>query len=367
MADPNPAANASVETATPTVELDPSASDAVSVVQPEQPPMPEEEPLGPIGRGIEGLIPESGNRAVDESVETLSRSVASMIDTTVAYLPQVVIAIIVLIVTGLIVAGATTIAARLFRKARLRGSLRDLFVLLIRVGIWFVGIMVAASIVFPNFGFGQLVATAGLTSIALGFAFQDIFENAFAGVLILWRFPFEIGDFIEIPDADIMGQVEDVEIRMTQLRTTAGELLLVPNSTIYKNVVNVLTDQNARRMTVMCGIAYGEDVAEGREVIRKAVQGCPSVREDYDVEIFAQAFGASSIDFEVTWWTGSTPLDQRKSRDQVVEAVKAALDEAGIEIPYPYRTLTFSRNEPDIIEAVRGHGRGVAEANDEAS
>ena len=69
-------------------------------------------------------------------------------------------------------------------------------------------------------------------------------------------------------------------------------------------------------------------------------------------------FGSSSIDFEVSWWTGPTPLDQRRSRDEVVEKVKAALDNAGIEIPYPYRTLVFSKNEPDIIDAIAGRGTG---------
>ncbi len=216
--------------------------------------------------------------------------------------------------------------------------------------------MLAAVIVFPGFGVGNLIATTGLLSIALGFAFQDIFENAFAGVLILWRFPLEIGDFIEVPNVSIMGRVEDIEIRMTQLRLTTGELVLMPNSTIYKNVVKVLTNRDKRRITVACGIAYGEDVAEGRRVMREAVEGCPSVDRDggHGVEVYAQAFGASSIDFEVTWWAGATPLEQRKSRDEVVEAVKAALDNAGIEIPYPYRTLTFSKNEPDIIEAIAG-------------
>ncbi|QSP94916.1 mechanosensitive ion channel family protein [Marinobacter salinisoli] len=69
------------------------------------------------------------------------------------------------------------------------------------------------------------------------------------------------------------------------------------------------------------------------------------------IEIFAQAFGSSSIDFEITWWTGSRPIDIRKSKDEVIEAVKAALDNAAIEIPFPYRTLTFK--EPLPVEQAK--------------
>ena len=72
-----------------------------------------------------------------------------------------------------------------------------------------------------------------------------------------------------------------------------------------------------------------------------------SVRSDVrDVEVFAKEFGDSSINFEVTWWTGSRPIDIRKSRDTVVAAVKRALDDAGMEIPFPYRTLTFKEPLP---------------------
>ena len=354
-----PAAAQDAPAAPPTVEIDPSASDAINVVQPEA-PAPEEEPLGPVGRAVEGVIPETGVAGVDQSTETLARSVGGMVDTAVAYLPQVVIALLVVVATFFLVGLAGRFARWAATRAHLRPSLADLVRLAARTLVWFVGLMLAAVIVFPGFGVGNLIATTGLLSIALGFAFQDIFENAFAGVLILWRFPLEIGDFIEVPSVSITGKVEDIEIRMTQIRLTTGELVLMPNSTIYKNVVKVLTNRSKRRVTVACGIAYGEDVAEGRKVMREAVESCPSVDREggHGVEVYAQAFGASSIDFEVTWWTGATPLEQRKSRDEVVEAVKAALDSAGIEIPYPYRTLTFSKNEPAIIEAVRGGGGG---------
>ena len=82
------------------------------------------------------------------------------------------------------------------------------------------------------------------------------------------------------------------------------------------------------------------------------------IRPRRPVQIFAREFNSSSIDFEVTWWTGSKPVDERRSRDEVVAAVKRALDEAGIEIPFPYRTLTFK--EP--LSLSRGEGELFDEA-----
>lgn len=110
----------------------------------------------------------------------------------------------------------------------------------------------------------------------------------------------------------------------------------------FKNPVTIRTAKDVRRTTIICGVAYGEDVDKAREVIAKAVRSVDTVRDDVrDVEIFAQEFADSSINFEVTWWTGTKPIDIHASRDKVVSAVKRALDDVGIEIPFPCRTLTF--------------------------
>ena len=169
-------------------------------------------------------------------------------------------------------------------------------------------------------------------------------------MLILLREPFQLGDFIECQSLE--GFVEEITIRDTHVRQTDGQRVVIPNAALFMNPVTVRTDLELRRITIVCGVAYGEDVDEAREVIRGAVAGLPSVSRRKDVEIFAQGFGASSIDFEVTWWTGSRPLEIRRSRDEVVAAVKRALDDAGIEIPFPYRTLTFK--EPIGLAVPRG-------------
>lgn len=347
-----------------TIQIDPAASDAINFVTPEA--EPEIEVQGAVGDALEDIVPETGVESLDGAVNTLTNAIGGMVDGFIGLLPQIVIALLVLICTGLLVKLADRVANKLMMRARVKESLRDLFRIFIRTALWFAGLMTAAIIVFPGFGISNLIATAGLATIAIGFAFQDIFENFFAGILILWRFPFENGDFIEVDG--LMGKVEDVEIRMTHIRKTDGELVLVPNSTIFKNKVTVMTNRPHRRLELAVGIAYGEDVAQGRRVILKAVKSCDTIRNDAEPEVLATAFGASSIDFDVIWWAGSTPIQERRSRDQVVEAIKKALDDAGIEIPYPYRTLTFSKNEPDIINAVAGRmGSGGTSTDDHAS
>lgn len=264
-----------------------------------------------------------------------------------SHLPNIVIALVIIFVTWLIYKFVDRILNVFFRRIRLRTSLIELINKLTYILVWFIGFLIAAVIVFPDFTPSKLLTVIGLSSIAIGFAFKDIFENFLAGILILFREPFQIGDFIECEEME--GFVEDINIRDTNIRRVDGQRIVIPNAMLFKNPVKVRTDLDRRRVTIMCGVAYGEDVDEARQVIYEAVDKLDSVDSDKKVQIFAQAFGASSIDFEVTWWTGSSPLEIRQSRDQVVAAVKRALDEAGIEIPFPYRTLTFKEPLETVV------------------
>lgn len=269
-------------------------------------------------------------------------STQAMATAVLAKLPVLGIGLAVLIITFIAVRIIGAVARNVLTRSKLRNSLIELFVKLIRITVWIVGILTATMAVFPSFTPGQVVTTLGLTSIAIGFAFKDIFENFIAGILVLAREPFRLGDFIECNG--IEGTVEHVTIRDTHIRQANANRVVLPNAILFKNPVTVFTDRKTRRITVTCGVGYGENVAQAREVIERAVRGAPGVNTDQPVQIYAKEFGASSIDFEVTWWTGTdaAAANIRVSRDAVIEAVKTALDEAGIEIPFPYRTLTFS-------------------------
>ena len=257
----------------------------------------------------------------------------------VAHIPYVAAALVVLALTWLASVLFSRVLGRVLDRARLRASLRELADRFASIVIWVAGILVAAMIVFPGLTPAKALGAMGIASIAVGFAFKDIFENFFAGVLILWRFPFENGDIIACQD--ITGEVVRVTVRMTEIRLPSGELVVLPNSILFKNPVEIITAPSRRRIAIVVGVAYGASVADAVKVIEKAVRDCASVDSDKAVQVFPQAFGASSIDIETAWWTGAGLLDERRSRGEVLTAIKSALDEAGIEIPFPYRTLTF--------------------------
>ena len=278
-----------------------------------------------------------------EAMSVVGNSLSKLFQDFLLRLPFLVAGFGILIATWIVSIIVKFLLARLLdARKRIRPSLKDLFKQLAAITVWIVGLLLATVVVFPGMTPAKALTVLGLGSVAIGFAFKDIFENFFAGILILWRYPIEKGDVIE--HAGIVGKVEDITIRNTMIRRPDGELVVAPNASLFKSNVEVLTNRPKRRVRIACGIAYSEDVGEAREVIRAAVASCESISGAKSVEVFANEFADSSINFEIAWWTGSAPVEIRKSRDEVIEAIKKALDNASIEIPFPYRTLTF--NEP---------------------
>ncbi|EBA11130.1 mechanosensitive ion channel family protein [Roseobacter sp. CCS2] len=280
-----------------------------------------------------------------EPVQILTEQLQEIARGAVELLPQIVVAIVVIVSTALLSRLAKAMAGRVLKHTKIRQSLKELAQLLVSIFIWIMGLMIAAVIVFPGLTPASILAGLGIGSVAIGFAFKDVFENFLAGIIILFRREMRIGDHIECED--IEGKVAHIAIRESHIERTDGQLVIVPNSMLFKNPVVIRTDKPHRRVTIICGVAYDVDVDEARDVIRQAVVACDTVEQDNKpIQIFAQEFASSSINFEVTWWTGSTPVEVRTSKDQVVAGVKRALDDAGLEIPFPYRTLTFKEPLP---------------------
>lgn len=272
-------------------------------------------------------------------IETLRDQLQDMGEGFVESLPSLAIAIFIVFLTWIVARFGARISDMIVGRTELRASLKTLIDTLVKLGIWLAGLFIAAIVVMPGLTAASLLAGLGIGAVAIGFAFQDIFENFLAGVLIMLREKMRIGDVIECEG--ITGKVEHITLRETHVRKLSGELTVVPNSILFKNPVEILTDDSQRRHEVVVGVSYDTQLDRAAEVIRQAVEDVEDVLASKGIDIFAQEFNSSSVDFLVRWWAGSTPRDGWESKDKVVRAVKAALDEAGIEIPFPYVTHTF--------------------------
>lgn len=256
-----------------------------------------------------------------------------------AQLPYIILGIIVF--TAFVI--VARIVSRVIRAAGERTSfditLADLLGRLASLFIIILGIFVAAVVIFPAFKPGDLVAGLGITSVAVGFAFKDVLQNFFAGILILWRRPFVVGNQLKFRDYE--GTVEEINIRSTRIKTFDGERAVIPNGDIYTNAVLVKTAYDKRRVRFVVGIGYLDDIEKGRETIRQALNNIEGVLDDPGPWIYVSELAPSSVNFTVYFWVESEQSNVLKVSDRVATGIKYALDKAGIDMPYPHSVVLF--------------------------
>ena len=221
-----------------------------------------------------------------------------------------------------------------------------------RVGgalIIFIGFMIAMVIAVPGFTPAKLIGALGIGSVAIGFAFKDIFQNLLSGILLLISEPFRIGD--QIVSGEYEGTVEDIKIRATTIKTYDGRQVVIPNSDLYTSALTVNTAYKQRRLQVAVGIGYEDDIEAAKAEILQALDKADTVSTKATPSVIATGFGGSSIDLMVRWFIeDGTQANKVASIHQVIVEIKTALDAAGVNIPFPIRTIDLS--DPSVTAIV---------------
>jgi small conductance mechanosensitive channel len=236
--------------------------------------------------------------------------------------------------------GAGKLASRAIRAVAHRRGRLDLGSILGSIvfgAVMLTATLVAAAIVFPSVKPADVLATLGVGSVAIGFAFKDILQNLLAGVLLLINRPFRRGDQIRCKDFE--GTVEHVESRATVLKTYDGRRVIIPNAEIYTSPVTVLTAYPIRRAQVDIGIGYGDDVDDAARVFAEVVRGIEGVADDPAVEVLPWSLDESTITLRTRWWCDSKRTAVVHTTARVVQAVAAAAREHGIDLAFPTRVV----------------------------
>lgn len=276
---------------------------------------------------------------MSQIIDTVVESLQELLGSAIKIIPAIIIALVILMLTRYGAQFTTKIAEQLGKTTLESKSLQLLLAKTAYVTTWIVGIVIACVVAFPGLRLGDIIASLGLGSVAIGFAFQDIFKNFLAGILILIQRPFHIDDQIVVGDYE--GTVEQIDIRSTQIRTYDGERILMPNSEVFTSAVRVRTAYNYRRTDLAVGIDYNTSLPQARLILQRAIEKVEGVLEQKAPEIDLVGFGDSSIDFVVRYWTYPRQPEVRQIQTRAIIAIKEALDAARISIPYPIRTLYY--------------------------
>ncbi len=264
---------------------------------------------------------------------------AAQIDSWLAklqeYLPTLLFAVLIFI--------AGLILARLVRNAMQRGFHRratqkqtaDLITKTVYYSL--VILVVIAALQQAGVNLTAFLAGLGIVGFTIGFALQDVSKNFVSGILLMVQQPFQIGDTIQV--GEFTGKVSAISLRATEMYTLDGRLAIIPNADIFTSPIINFSRPTTRRVELSVGVGYPSNLAQVREIALTAIQSIDGLLQEPAPVLYFNQFAESAIKLTLYYWIDTGISDVLKAKDQGLVALKAAFDQAGIEIPYPIQVV----------------------------
>ncbi|UTZ41843.1 mechanosensitive ion channel family protein [Vibrio campbellii] len=219
------------------------------------------------------------------------------------------------------------------KNLKMSHLMQDFFISMSGKGVWVIGIMVGLSQIGLNLA--PILTGFGIAGVIIGFALQDTLSNFAAGMMLLIYRPFDVGDFVYAGGVD--GKVSHMSLVNTTIRTFDNQIIIVPNSKIWGDVIKNVTHERIRRVDMVFGIGYADDLLKAEEVLNDILTSHPSVLRSPEPNIKVHTLNTSSVDFIVRPWVKTD--DYWDVYWDVTKEVKLRFDREGISIPFPQQDV----------------------------
>lgn len=238
----------------------------------------------------------------------------------------------------------SVLTSKWFKKHRRNQKAPKLLNKLVVVTVFLIAIIVILG--YYDVEITPLIATLGIGGLAVGLALQNTLSNFFAGLHILSDQPVTVGDFVELPDSNVSGYIEDIGWRSTRIRTLPNSFVIVPNSKLAESIIiNDSLPEQELSLVIPCGVAYESDlekVEKATIAVAKQIQKkIPGAIEDFDPFIRYNEFGDSNINFSVILRIRAY-VDQYLVKHEFIKALKKRYDKEKIDISWPVQKNYFA-------------------------
>lgn len=250
---------------------------------------------------------------------------------------------------GLLIVGKIVrrIAGRALRRVPNLSKLLQAFLAMV---VYWITLAFGLMIVLSALGIDitPVFALVGGLSFIAAFAFQDTLGNLAAGLMIMFNRPFDEGDYVTV--AGTGGTVKAVSVVSTTVATPDNQVIVIPNSKVWGDVITNVTASTTRRVDLVFGIGYDDSIADAQSILEEVVLAHPLVLSEPEPVIRVNALGASSVDFICRPWTRSS--DYWTVYWDLTRQVKEAFDAAGISIPYPQTDMHLYMSSGEVPSAL---------------
>lgn len=251
---------------------------------------------------------------------------------------QFVVIIIIFYLFSILAGKATSKA---FAKSKnVSTLLRDFMVMSTSRIVLLIGLFVGLSALEINIG--PVLAIIGAAGFVIAFALQNSLSNFASGILMLVYRPFDLGDMINV--AGVLGKVESMNLLSTQLRTPDNQLVVVPNNSVWGDVITNVTGITRRRVDLVFGIGYNDDIDKAQKILEEIVTDTPLILDDPAPVVKLHELGDSSVNFICRPWV--KPEDYWEVYWNITREVKRRFDAQGVSIPFPQRDVHIYQETP---------------------
>jgi small conductance mechanosensitive channel len=278
----------------------------------------------------------------------LSEKFISWYELGIKSIPNILVALLVLITFLFLAKAIKKIARRFIPRVSKNPSVTKLLVSVLHISTFLIGLFVALGILSLDKTVTSLLAGAGVIGLAVGFAFQEIASNFFSGILIAFTEPYKLGDIVEA--GGYLGEVTSIDLRTTSITNFQGLEVLVPNKDMFTKPFTNMTTTPKRRIDIEVGVSYGDNLRLAKKIVEQELQNIPERLEGHDVKVFFKEFGASSINFVAHLWI-NYPGQQSylNATSEAIMVIQEKFNENGITIPFPIRTLDLPSEVIDFL------------------
>ena len=224
---------------------------------------------------------------------------------------------------------------------KISNLLRSMIQSTVRNIVFLIGLLIAISQI--GISLGPLLAGLGIVGFIIGFALQGTLSNFASGVMILLYRPFDVGDVVEA--GGVLGKVNHMSLVNTTFMTLDNQRLIVPNNLVWEGVITNITAQRVRRIDLMFGIAYGDDIGKVEKILTDIVVAHEAVLDSPEPVVKLHELAESSVNFVVRPWVKTD--DYWETYWDITKAVKVRFDEEGISIPFPQRDVHVIEQQPN--------------------
>jgi len=285
---------------------------------------------------------------MENAFNLLIQKLTNWFNDIILILPNLLVSLVIIVLVFVFARSLRKLIHKIISRFTSNLPINNFITGFIHYSLIIIGFVLALSILHLDKAVTSILAGAGVVGIALGLAFQNPIKNTVSGFIMSYRKYYNIGDRVETNG--YYGTIEYIGIRVSELRLTTGELVVLPNDIIVNETFKNVSSTTKRAIVINVGVSYKDDLEKVERVVKATIAAKVEHLKTEDIEVYFKEYDSSSINFMLRFWIENlNDKHYQQIKSIAIIEIKKAFDEAGITIPFPIRTLDFGNNEAKML------------------